>query len=277
VAIYNPSYLSTLLRQHFGAVTLAALLVLLLLGSSIPFAQSTSAADKPPAPQTVYQDEHERLLHEDWAELGRFRRANHALPPPAPGEQRVVLMGDSITENWRGTIQPAGPEMGDFFSGKPYLNRGISGQTTPQLLIRFRQDVISLHPSAVVLLAGTNDIADNTGETTLEAIEDNYASMCELAQLHGIRVVIAALLPTLDYPWRPGLHPAPKIAAFNHWLRNYAAANHHIYVDFNTPMSTRKGALRPDLSLDGVHPNHAGYELMAHLLQPAIEEALKQN
>jgi len=227
-------------------------------------------------PQSEWDIEHERLLHEDWADLGHFRRPNAALPTPAAGEKRVVFMGDSITEGWRDTILPMGPEMGAFFTGKPYINRGISGQTTPQMLIRFRQDVIALRPLAVVILAGTNDLAENTGPTTLEAIEDNFATMCELARLHGIRVVIASVLPAADYSWHPGLHPAPKIAALNEWLRSYAATNHHVYIDLHSPMSTAAGALRPDLSEDGVHPNHAGYEIMAHLLQPAIEEAVKE-
>jgi len=265
--------------MHAHPVSLTLLLVF-LLGTSLALAQSTPApkpsAPPPLAPQpSAWEVERERLLLTDWPELARFRAANAALSAPAPGAPRVVLMGDSITEGWRGA--PNGPETGAFFPGKLYVNRGISGQTTPQMLLRFRQDVIALRPAVVVLLAGTNDIAGNTGETTLEAIEDNFATMCELARLHGIRVVLASVLPAADYPWRPGLRPAPKIAALNHWLRAYAAANHHIYLDYFTPMSTPAGALRPELTADGVHPNHAGYELMAPLLQQSIDAALQQN
>jgi lysophospholipase L1-like esterase len=258
-------------------ISLFAILVVLLLTSSIAFAQSAAVVKTViAAPQSAWEIEHERLLHEDWADLGHFRRANLALPAPAVSAHRVVLMGDSITEGWRGTLQPEGPEMGAFFTGEPYINRGISGQTTPQMLVRFRQDVINLRPAAVVILAGTNDIAGNTGDTTLETIEDNFATMCELAHVHGIHVVLTSVLPAADYPWRPGLQPAPKIAALNQWLRTYAAAHHHIYLDLYSPMATPQGAMRPDLTLDGVHPNRAGYELMAHLLQPAIDQALKK-
>jgi lysophospholipase L1-like esterase len=144
------------------------------------------------------------------------------------------------------------------------------------MLVRFRQDVIALHPSVVVILAGINDIAGNTGETTPEAIEDNFSSMCELARVHGIRVVISSVLPSAEFPWRPGRQPAPKVVALNRWLRGYAAANHFVYLDYYTPMATPTGALRADLTYDGVHPSKAGYEVMAPLLQKAIDEALKQ-
>lgn len=260
-------------------ISLLAIFVLLLLGSSILFAQSAADVKKTAtvsAPQSAWEIERERLLHEDWADLGHFRRANLSLSSPAANERRVVLMGDSITEGWRGTLQPEGPEMGAFFPGKPYINRGISGQTTPQMLVRFRQDVINLHPAVVVILAGTNDLAGNTGDTTLEAIEDNFADMCELARVHGIRVVLTSVLPTVEYPWRPDLQPAPRIAALNQWLRTYAATQHHIYLDLYSPMATPEGAMRPDLTPDGVHPNRAGYEVMAQLLQPAIDQALKK-
>ncbi len=265
--------MSALATLHAHSVLLTLLLVS-LLGASYVMAQSTSAR-KPSPPPAAWEVENERLLHHDWANLGRFRLANAALPAPAPGVPRVVLMGDSITEGWRGA--PDGPELGPFFPGKPYINRGISGQTTPQMLVRFRQDVIALDPAVVVILAGTNDIAGNTGETTLPAIEDNFATMCELARLHGVRVVLASVLPAAYYSWNPGLQPAPQIAALNQWLRTYAAVNHYVYLDFYTPMATPAGALRPELSEDGVHPNHAGYSLMAPLLQLSIEAALKGN
>jgi lysophospholipase L1-like esterase len=259
---------------------LIRLFVLVLLGSSAMLAQNAPvrAASEPcqPAQMDAWHVERERLLHNDWANLERFHAANAALPAPTVDAPRVVMMGDSITEGWRDTITPQGPEMGAFFSGKPYINRGISGQTTPQMLVRFRQDVIELRPAVVVILAGTNDIAGNTGETTLEAIEDNFATMCELARAHGIRVVLASVLPAADFPWRPGRHPAPQIAALNRWLQSYAAANHHIYLDFYTPTATDAGAFRPDLSEDGVHPNKAGYKVMAPLLEKAIAAAVQQ-
>ena len=248
------------------------MLALGLLMSAPMWAQTTPCQ---PVPQSAWEVEHERLLHNDWAELGRFRLANAKVAAPAPGERRVVFMGDSITEGWRGTVQPQGPEMGAFFAGRPYLNRGISGQTTPQMLVRFRQDVIALQPKAVVLLAGTNDIAGNTGEVTLEAIEGNLATMAELARAHHIRVVLVSVLPAAEYGWRPGRQPAPKIVELNRWLGEYAAANGHLYVDLHMAMSTPEGGMKRELSEDGVHPNHAGYELMERLLRPAVERAVR--
>jgi lysophospholipase L1-like esterase len=209
----------------------------------------------------------------DWAQLGRFRAANAALPAPIAASPRVVLMGDSITEGWPESKD--GAEMGSLFPGKPYVNRGISGQTTPQMLVRFREDVIALKPAVVVILAGTNDIAGNTGEASLEEIEGYLTSMCELARANGIRVVLASVLPALDYPWRPGRQPAPKIAALNAWMKGYATAGKHTYLEFFTPMATPAGALKPEYhDGDGVHPNRAGYAAMAPLLQKAVEGSL---
>ena len=204
----------------------------------------------------------------DWASLARYRDANAALPPPKPDETRVVLYGDSITEVWARYFDA-------MFPGKPYIGRGISGQTTPQLLIRFRQDVVHLEPRVVVILAGTNDIAGNTGPSTLEMIEDNLASMCEIARANGIRVVLASVLPVSDYPWKRGLEPAPKIIALNSWIRQYAAANGHIYLDYHSAMADARGGLAPELARDGVHPTEAGYRLMAPLLEQAIARALR--
>jgi lysophospholipase L1-like esterase len=248
------------------------MLMIGLLMSAPLWAQTAPCA---PVPQSAWEVEHERLLHSDWAELGRFRQANAKVTAPAPGERRVVFMGDSITEGWRGTIKPEGPEMGAFFAGRPYLNRGISGQTTAQMLVRFRQDVIALQPKVVVLLAGTNDIAGNTGEVTLEAIEGNLSTMAELAEAHHIRVLLVSVLPAAEYGWRPGRQPAPKILALNRWLGEYAAAHGLTYVDLHTAMSTPEGAMRRELSADGVHPNHVGYALMERLLRPALERAVR--
>jgi lysophospholipase L1-like esterase len=207
-------------------------------------------------------------LRTDWANLARYREANATLGPPAPGERRVVFMGNSITDGWARYF-------GEEFPGKPYVGRGISGQTTPQMLVRFRQDVIALKPAVVVILAGTNDIAGNTGPSTLEMIEDNLASMSELAQANGIKVVLASVLPVYDYPWKPGLEPAQKIITLNTWIRQYAAAHGAVYLDYHSAMADTRQGMRQELSSDGVHPNEAGYRVMAPLAEAAIKEAMK--
>jgi lysophospholipase L1-like esterase len=187
----------------------------------------------------------------------------------AQNENRVVFFGNSITEAWT-------PLFGSMFPGKPYIGRGISGQTTPQMLARFRHDVIDLAPKVVVILAGTNDIAGNTGPSTLEMIEDNLKSMTELAGAHGIRVVLSSVLPVYDYPWRPGLEPAQKIVALNAWMKQYAASAGAVYLDYHTPMADARQGMRAEYSADGVHPNRAGYEVMAPLAEAAIAEALRK-
>jgi lysophospholipase L1-like esterase len=207
-------------------------------------------------------------LRTDWADLARYREANAELGPPSQGEQRVVFMGNSITDAWAQYF-PA------MFPGKPYVGRGISGQTTPQMLVRFRQDVVALKPAVVVILAGTNDIAGNTGPSTLEMIEGNLASMTELAQANGIKVVLASVLPVYDYPWKPGLEPAEKIVALNSWMRQYASAHHAVYLDYHSDMADDRQGMRKELSGDGVHPNVAGYRIMAPLAEQAISQALK--
>lgn len=217
----------------------------------------------------------ERALN-DWPFLARYREADKELPPPAPGEARVVFMGDSITEGWGRKESATSLDRAEFFPGKPYINRGISGQTTPQMLVRFRQDVIDLQPKAVVMLAGINDIAENTGRTTLRDIENNIASMSDLARANRIRLVLCSVLPASDFPWHRGLEPAPKIRALNAWIKDYAATNGFAYVDYYSSMSTSEGGLKPGLGLDGVHPNKAGYEIMAPLAEAGIEEALKK-
>ena len=204
----------------------------------------------------------------DWASLARYRDANVALPAPKPDETRVVLYGDSITEIWARYFDA-------MFPGKPYIGRGISAQTTPQMLVRFRQDVVALKPRVVVILAGTNDIAGNTGPSTLEMIEDNLASMCEIARANGIRVVLASVLPVYDYPWKRGLEPAPKIIALNSWMKRYAEEKGHVYLDYHSAMTDDRGGLPAELARDGVHPTEAGYRLMAPLLEQAIARALR--
>jgi Lysophospholipase L1 and related esterases len=203
----------------------------------------------------------------DWPNLARYHAANMTLGDPPPGEQRVVFMGNSITEGFV-------PYFATLFPGKPYVGRGISGQTTPQMLLRFRQDVIALKPAVVVILAGTNDIAGNTGPSTLEMIEDNIAGMTELAQANGIRVVLSSVLPVFDYPWKPGLEPAAKIVALNRWIRDYAGRRGAVYLDYHSAMADERQGMRREYAEDGVHPNAAGYRVMAPLVDRAIAEAL---
>jgi lysophospholipase L1-like esterase len=204
---------------------------------------------------------------QDWANTSRFKDANAKLASPSSGEKRVVFMGNSITEGWINTDP-------DFFVGKSYVNRGISGQTTPQMLVRFRPDVINLKPAVVVILAGTNDIAGNTGSSTLEMILDNLISMTELAKANKIKVVLSSVLPAFDYPWKPGLEPAPKIVKLNEMIKNYAEKNKIVYLDyFSSTVDERKG-LKKEYSSDGVHPNMAGYKIMEPLAEAAIKKAL---
>jgi lysophospholipase L1-like esterase len=213
----------------------------------------------------------------DWPALARYRDANSKTTLPAKDENRVVFMGDSITDSWDD------PKYGGFFPGKPYIDRGISGQTTPQMLVRFRPDVIALQPKIVVILAGTNDIAGNTGPMTLQAIEDNLASMFDLAHANGVRVIFASVLPISDYEKNKDAQPIiqskrrppEQIIALNAWLKKYAAMHGGIYLDYYSAMADEKGFLKEDLSEDGLHPNQKGYEVMAPLAEQAITAALK--
>jgi lysophospholipase L1-like esterase len=208
----------------------------------------------------------EDRLHTDWAYLARYRDANAALPPPARGEKRVVFLGDSITEGWAQFF-------GSQFPGKPYVNRGISGQTTPQMLVRFRQDAIALRPAVVVILAGVNDIAGNTGPSTLDMIENNLMSMVDLARANGIAVVLCSVLPANKFSWRPELAPAQDIVQLNRWMKQYAAKHRVTFVDFWTAMADERQGLPRSLSADGVHPNEAGYRVMAPLVERGITKA----
>ena len=231
-------------------------------------AASPAPSPSPAPTQTAAQRAADDRLRNDWANLQRYRAANAELPPPAQGENRVVFYGNSITDGWAKSF----PVM---FPGKPYVGRGISGQTTPQMLVRFRQDVIALRPKVVVILAGTNDIAGNTGPSSLEMIEDNFASMTEIAKANGIRVVLSSVLPVYDYPWKPGLQPAPKIIALNDWMKRYATSAGAIYLDYHSAMKDARDGLPPELAKDGVHPTEAGYRIMARLVEQAIIEALR--
>jgi lysophospholipase L1-like esterase len=266
-----------------GFLLTAAVLMCGTLAFSQAATPATQAQNQIPANEqaaweqlTPYQKSQLERTYNDWAFLAKFREADALMPPPSPGETRVVFMGDSITEGWGMKATATSPGRGEFFPGKPYINRGISGQTSPQMLVRFRQDVILLKPKVVVLLAGTNDIAENTGKQTLEEIGNNIASMSELARANGIRVVLCSVLPASDFPWHKGLEPAPKIRALNAWMKDYAAKNGFVYVDYYAPMANSEGGLKAELSPDGVHPNKAGYDLMAPLAEAGIAEALKK-
>lgn len=259
--------------------TLAALAVFLLALSTTSGAQAPAQAPAPPAPAVqpppavqscpelatalrAVTSNDARL--KDWPNLARYRDDNRRV---AGTPVDVVFMGDSITDSWQ---QPRF----NFFPGKRYVSRGISGQTTPQMLLRMRADVFDLHPKVVVILAGTNDIAGNTGPSTLEMIEDNLASMAEIARANGIRVVLSSVLPVYDYPWKRGLEPAPRIVALNAWMKAYAARSGAVYLDYHAAMADARGGLPPELARDGVHPTDAGYRVMAPLLDKAVAEAL---
>ena len=260
------------------ATRLLTLCCLVLTSAAITGAQTAAPSPTDPCADTKAQLTRLDGRLKDWPALARYRDANSKLPAPAKGEQRVVFMGDSITDAWDD------PKYGGFFPGKPYVDRGISGQTTPQMLIRFRADVIALQPKVVLILAGTNDIAGNTGPMTLDAIEDNLTAMAELARAHNIRVVLSSLLPISDYEKtkegkpiiRSTQRPPEQIKALNDWMRKYAADTGSTYLDYFSAMIDDKGFLREELSEDGLHPNQKGYDIMAPLADRAITAALKK-
>jgi lysophospholipase L1-like esterase len=233
--------------------------------ASVSGASSSSA----PAPDLAKEATAMQQRLADWPKMGRYKGENAALKPPEPGERRVVFFGDSITDNW-GRY----PGTGMFFPGRPYVNRGIGGQTTTQMVVRFRQDVVDLHPAVVVILAGTNDIAGNTGPMTPEMTEDNLRTMVDLAKANGIRVVLTSITPAAAYPWRPGVQPIEAIKEINAWMRAYCADHGVTYVDYYSAMSDESGAMKTGISFDGVHPNANGYEIMAPLAQQGIDKAL---
>lgn len=200
---------------------------------------------------------------QDWADLSKYKEANSILKKQGKATDRVVFMGNSITEFWS-TFDSS------FFAGKPYINRGISGQTTPQMLIRFRPDVIELEPSIVVILAGINDIAENNGPATVEEISGNIFSMVELARSNNIDPIMCTVLPAYDFYWRPGLNPAPKVVRLNEMLEDYAKKNNIPFVDYYSSMVDDKLGLRKEYSDDGVHPNLAGYRVMEKILEEKI-------
>lgn len=208
-----------------------------------------------------------KIQAQDWANLNKYQNENSTLKPLEPGQKRIVFMGDSITESW--------PFL-DLFAGKTYINRGISGQTSPQMLIRFRSDVIALKPAVVVLLAGINDIAGNTGPSTLEMITNTIFSMAELAKANNIKVILCSVLPAYDFPWRPGLASAEKVVALNKMIEKYADANTILYLDYYPAMVNDQKGLKAEYSNDGVHPNKTGYEVMSPLVEQAIAKMLSE-
>ena len=240
-----------------------------------PSGGSPDCADLPAL--TAKVERSDKILR-DWPNLARYADANAALTAPAKFDLRVVFMGDSITDAW------VSPEYGGFFPGKSYVDRGISGQTTPQMLVRFRPDVIALQPKVVVILAGTNDIAGNTGPMTVGQIEANLASMAELAKVNKIRVVLASVLPVSNYGHdRQGNpqdmrinRPPEKILELNGWIKKYAADNGYTYLDYFSAMVDSEGMLQKELSEDGLHPNAKGYAVMSPLAEQAIRAAIKK-
>jgi lysophospholipase L1-like esterase len=240
-----------------------------LLSSSLACAQFLQAVPKPTADNAEQRATVMWKWLQDWPNLGRYRAANQELGAPKPGEQRVVFMGDSITDAW---------PLPEYFPGKPYVNRGISGQTTSQMLVRFRQDVIDLKPRVVVILAGTNDIAGNSGPISLEDIERNYASMADLAHANGIKVVLSSILPVHNYTLKSKLffseRSPEKIVALNEFLKQYAGDHGYVYLDYFSAVVDERGFLKKDLAEDGLHPNEAGLKIMAPMAEKAIVQAI---
>jgi acetyl esterase/lipase/lysophospholipase L1-like esterase len=209
------------------------------------------------------------LLSKDWSFIQRYEKENTGVPAPVSGEKRVVFMGNSITEGWK-NWDPA------FFTGRPYYDRGISGQTTGQMLVRFREDVINLKPAVVVIMAGINDIAENNGPSKLEDVFGNIVSMVELAKASHIKVVLSSVMPAYSFPWRPSINPVPSVKALNEMIKAYCDKNKIVYLDYFTAMADDRRGLPKNLSGDGVHPNLDGYKIMEPLAEKAIDEAMKR-
>jgi lysophospholipase L1-like esterase len=251
-------------------------LIVVLFAAVSSWAQQSTQA--PSIPSTgfpgldQYRASRIAVFTDDYGQLARYRGANEKLGQPAAGENRVVFFGDSITDMWN---------LPDYFPGRPYVNRGIGGQTTPQMLVRFRQDVIDLQPKVVVILAGTNDIAGNTGPMRNEDIEANYASFAELARVHGIRVVYSSILPVHNYTERSkdffAQRPQSRILELNQWLKDYCTKNDIVYLDYFSALVDDNGMMKKNLADDGLHPNAAGYKIMAQLAEAAIDRAMKES
>lgn len=251
--------------------------ILIVLGFSAELPAQTPTPTPAPGTYEAEKLRADRLQSRlnDFANYARYREANAKLAPPAKDEKRVVFMGDSITDSWK---------LNEYFPNQTFVNRGISGQTTPQMVLRFRPDVIALKPKVVVILAGTNDISGNTGPTTLETIEANLTSMVELAHANGINVVLASVLPVSDYNKnregkpiiRTQQRPPAQILALNDWMKKYAAQKGLVYLDYFSALVDDKGFLKEELANDGLHPNAKGYEVMKPLAEQAINTALKK-
>src|SRR5215470_16571906 len=285
---------SDMKTNEFRAMSRAAVKVVLMAGLVLPCAAqrpavqpgqqaqaATPAAEQKTVPtpgipstgfagQDNYRASRIAMFTDDYGQLARYRAADETLLSAGPAKDRVVFFGDSITDLWK---------LENYFPGKPYVNRGIGGQTTPQMLVRFRQDVIDLQPKVVVILAGTNDIAGNTGPMRNEDIEANYASFAELARAHGIGLVYSSVLPVHNYTEKSkdffAQRPPSRILELNTWLKNYCAENKIIYLDYFSALVDDKGLLKKDLADDGLHPNAAGYKIMAPLAEAAIQKAMK--
>lgn len=239
------------------------LTLLLLFVISLSFAQQQNDRLK----HTISPTQTKEDFQDDWADLRHYTAKNAVLSVPARHDKRVIFLGSSIFERWTNL-------MPEFFENKNYINRGISGQISPQLLIRFRQDVIDLKPKAVIILAGSNDIAGSTGHVTNETIMNNIKSMVELAKRNHIKAILCDYLPVFDYPWRKGIEPASKIIALNKQIELYAKTKHLIVLDYFTPLVDEKNGQKAELTLDGVHPNAAGYHIMAEVTEAGIKKAL---
>jgi lysophospholipase L1-like esterase len=272
------------MKRMSVAVSSVAMTMSLLIAAAAASAQSQApqaakaAADCEELSAVIAKLATAQKTLQDWPNLARYGDANTKVVPPAKKENRVVFMGDSITDAW---VQP---QFGGFFPGKPYIDRGISGQTTPQMLIRFRPDVIALAAKVVVILAGTNDLAGNTGPMTVSQIEDNLTSMAELAHANKIRVVLASVLPVSNYGHDRDGNPVDmrikrqpeKILELNAWIKKYAAAKGLVYLDYFSATVDEQGLFKKDLSEDGLHPNAKGYAVMSPLAEQAIQSALKK-
>lgn len=255
-------------RESEGGHTWANWRIYLSEFAPMLFRESEAEAGETTGQAEDRKMEEDLRLRNDWANFGKFSEDNARVGLPLPGEKRVVFMGNSITIGWLN-------QSPEFFTGKSYINRGISGQTTPQMLVRFRPDVIDLKPAAVVILAGINDIAGNTGPSSLEMIQSNLAGMTEMAKANGIRVILSSVLPARDFPWRTGMEPADKVLKLNEWIRNYAKDNKCIYIDYYSAMVDDQKGLKKEYTYDGVHPNKTGYLVMQPLVEEAIKKALK--
>jgi lysophospholipase L1-like esterase len=239
------------------------------LGFMKPLSNEKTEAQKNSENWANLRKYYDDLLHKDWAWITRYEADNEKMPIPVAGEKRVVFLGNSITEGWIKNDP-------DFFKNNHYFNRGIGGQTTPQMLVRFREDVINLHPQIVIILAGINDIAENTGPSKIENVAGNLFSMAELARVNGIEVILCSVLPALSFPWHPGINPVESIVKLNTLLKNYANKNNVGYVDYYSAMADENKGIKKGLAIDGVHPTPEGYKIMEPLAKAAIDKVLSK-